>query len=218
MSLAYLGSAARRAPAWTVIVATVCAIAFSGLAILVAAGATRDLDLATVHAFQSVASYPLDVAVNIHTIFGQAAVTVPMCIGLAIIAQRRFGSYAWVAPMLLLATVSIETVFKYLIDTPPHPHELVRALWNPLSIPREIQPPNSFPSGHVTRISFVSMMAAGIYPSRGAYAAAIAVMAASVFARVYIGDHWISDAIAGVAVGAGVGAVGVAWMRATGRR
>ena len=51
-------------------------------------------------------------------------------------------------------------------------------------------------------------------PARASWTTAVAFVAFTLFARVYIGDHWISDALAGLALGAAVAALAVGWMRA----
>ena len=81
------------------------AAVFIAVAVLVALGATRGIDLATTHAFQSVASYPLDVLANWHTLLGQLAVTLPGAAVLAVVVWRRHGGWAWLAPLAILARV-----------------------------------------------------------------------------------------------------------------
>jgi membrane-associated phospholipid phosphatase len=55
-------------------------------------------------------------------------------------------------------------------------------------------------------------------PSRIAICLFAGFIALSLFARVYIGDHWVSDTLGGIALGSSVGAAAFAWMRATSRR
>lgn len=193
------------------------ALAFAALAALVAAGATRGLDLATTRAFQSVASYPLDVAVNAHTVLGLLNVTLPLAAILCVVVWRRRGGYAWLAPALVLATGAVELAFKYAVAHPGPPAEFVRAFAY-LGPPPEWRPPYSFPSGHMARLTFLSVVAAALFPSRALLVLGAAFVAFSLFARVYIGDHWISDALGGLLLGSGIGVAAVAWMKATARR
>ncbi|MDE3113704.1 MAG: phosphatase PAP2 family protein [Chloroflexota bacterium] len=215
MSLARIAIAARRVPPWTASAVEACAAVFAVLAILVASGATRGLDLATIVLFQSVASYPLDLVANAHTLVGQLVVTLAIAAVLAAVIWRRYGGYAWLAPGLILVTGAVELAFKLLVPHPSPPREFVRAFHNVLGIEG---PPASFPSGHVARIAFLAVIVAAIVPGRVSVIVAATFIAASVFLRVYIGDHWISDAVAGAALGVGLGAVGAAWMRATASR
>ncbi len=218
MSLASLTVVARRVPPRAIAASVVAAVVFLTLAALVALGATRGVDLAVIRAFQSIASYPIDVAVNAHTVVGQLAVTLPLSIVIAAIAQRRLGGYAWLGPLFILATGGIELVFKSLAAHPGPPREFIRAFGNPLGIPREFHPPYAFPSGHMARLTFLTLILASLFPSRWVVALGSAFVALSVFARVYVGDHWISDSLGGLALGISVGAAAIAWMRATARR
>lgn len=189
------------------------AAAFAALAVLVALEATRGIDLATTHAFQAFASQPLDVLVNWHTLLGQLAVTLPAAAVLAVIVWRRHGGWAWLAPLAILATGAIELVFKLGLVHPGPPEELTREFFNPLGV--RVEAPSSFPSGHMARLTFLAVMAAGMVRSRPAWAAAAVFVGLSLFARVYIGDHWLSDALGGLSLGAAVAGAGLAWLRAT---
>lgn len=201
------------APRWTAVVAIGGAATFLALAALVALAATRELDLATTVAFQSIASQPLDLTVNWHTLLGQLVVTLTAAALLSAVTWRRLGGYAWIGPLLILATGGIELVFKFALQHPGPPDEFVRAFTDPLGI--RLDSPSSFPSGHLARLTFLAILLAGLFPSRPAWATGIAFIAFTLFARVYIGDHWISDALAGLALGAAVGAFAVAWLRST---
>ncbi|HEX9437510.1 MAG TPA: phosphatase PAP2 family protein [Candidatus Limnocylindria bacterium] len=216
MSLALMIATARRAPPWTLSVAAASAVLFALLATLVALGLTRVSDLGWTRAFQSLASYPLDLAVNAHTIVGLLNVTLPIAAILALIAWRRLGGHAWLGPLLILATGGIELAFKTVVPHPSPPVELVRAFAH-LGPPPEWQPPFAFPSGHVARLSFLTLVVGGLWPRPWVTAAGAAFVAFSVFARVYIGDHWISDALGGLMLGTAVGALAVGWMHATAR-
>lgn len=214
MTLAWR-SAPARVPRWTRPVAVGGTVAFLALALLVALGTTRGIDLAVTLAFQSVASDALDLLVNWHTILGQLAVTLPAAALLALAVWRRFGGWSWLAPLAILATGGIELVFKYALVHPSPPEELTREFFDPLGV--RVEAPSSFPSGHLARLTFLAVLLAGTFPSRAAWIGAIAFVALAVFARVYIGDHWISDALGGLTLGAAVAATAVAWLRATSR-
>jgi membrane-associated phospholipid phosphatase len=218
MMLASLSVSLRRAPRRAIAGSAVLGAAFLALALLVTVGATRGVDLAVIRAFQSIASYPIDVAVNAHTLVGQLPVTLTAAVLVALVAQRRLGGYAWLGPLFILATGGIELVFKYIAAHPGPPKEFIRAFGNPLGLPPEWKPPYAFPSGHMARITFLTVVLASLFPSRVVFVLGGAVVALSVFARVYIGDHWISDSLGGVALGGAVALAAVAWMRATSRR
>lgn len=208
---------ARRAPPWTFTVAASSTVVFLLLATLVALGLTGASDLGWTRALQSFASYPLDVAVNAHTYLGLLPVTLPLSVVIAVVAQRRLGGWAWLGPLFILATGGIELAFKYAVSHPGPPREFVRAFAY-LGPPAEWKPPFSFPSGHLARLSFLAFLVAGLWPYTWVRVAGATLVVFSLFARVYIGDHWISDALAGLALGTAWGALAVGWMRATAHR
>lgn len=218
MSLAPLTAVLTRLPRAAVAVSLGATLLFLSLALLVGVGATRGVDLAVIRAFQSIASYPIDVAVNAHTVVGQLAVTLPLSVVVAIVAQRRLGGWAWLGPLFILATGGIELVLKYTTAHPGPPREFIRAFINPLGLPPDWRPPYAFPSGHMARLTFLTLVLAALFPSRAVVALGAAFVALSLYARVYIGDHWISDSLGGVALGTSVGAAAIGWMRATARR
>jgi membrane-associated phospholipid phosphatase len=209
---------ARRIPPWTLALAAASAVVFVLIAVLVALRLTAQSDLGWTRALQSVASDPLDVIANADTVVGQLAVTLPVAALVAVVARRRLGGHAWLGPLLILATGAIELVFKSLVAHPGPPLEHVRAFGNPLGVPRELQPPFAFPSGHVARITFLILVLAWLIPARVVVLGGAAFLIFTIFARVYIGDHWLSDVLGGAALGAGVAAAAIAWMHATRRR
>lgn len=206
---------ARRASPWTFTLAAASAVLFLMLTALVGLGLTRASDLGWTRAFQSIASDPLDLLANAHTVVGQLSVTLALALVIALVTWRRLGGWAWLALGLILATGAVELLFKFLLQHPGPPQEFVRAYHDFLAI--RIASPSSFPSGHLARLTFLAIILAALWPRTWAWVAAAAFVALSVFLRVYIGDHWVSDALAGVALGACWGALAVAWMRGTAR-
>jgi undecaprenyl-diphosphatase len=64
----------------------------------------------------------------------------------------------------------------------------------------------SFPSGHATNFFAAAPVVGAVFPQ--ARMAAYALAAAVSFSRVYVGDHWPSDALAGGLLGLGLGLLG----------
>lgn len=192
-------------------VALLSAFLLAVLAFTVWTGATRDADLAGLRAAQSVASHPLDLVANAHTAIGQVIPTVLAAVVLAVVAWRRRGGIAWIAPLLILVTGAIELVLKQTTGHAPPGEEYVRAFMNPLGV--RIPTPSAFPSGHVTRLTFLALMACAMFPSAWLRVGGIVLVATSLYLRVYIGDHWPSDVVGGLLLGIAVGGVAVAWYR-----
>ena len=188
------------------------------LAIVVRLGLTAGADLAGLEAAQSIASYPLDVVANAHTAIGQVIPTVLFACVLAVIAGRRYGPLAALAPLLILATGGIELALKLTTAHPPPGEEYVRAFMNPLGV--RVPTPSAFPSGHVTRIVFLALMIGAMLPAPSLSAVgrwwpwlAGSFIVLSLFLRVYIGDHWPSDVLGGLALGTLFGVLAAAWLR-----
>ena len=202
-------------------VALLSALLLAVLALVVWLGGTRDADLAGIRAAQSLASRELDLIANGHTTIGQVIPTVLAALVLAAVAWWRgrgaasegvlWRRLAWLAPLLILVTGAIELALKLTTGHAPPGDEYIRAFMNPLGV--RVHTPSAFPSGHVTRMTFLVLMAAAMFPSAWLRAVGIALVAASLFLRVYIGDHWPSDVIGGLLLGVAVGSVAIAWYR-----
>lgn len=185
------------------------ALLLAVLAVAVRLGLTAGADLAGLEAAQSIASPALDVVANWHTLIGQVIPTVLASLVLALVAWRRYGPLAAVAPLLLLVTGAVELVLKLVTAHPPPGEDYVRAFMNPLGV--RVHTPSAFPSGHVTRLVFLALLVAAMFPVRWWPPVAAVLVAASLFLRVYIGDHWPSDVLGGLALGTAVGALAIAW-------
>ena len=179
---------------------------------LVSRGATREIDLAFTQLLQMVASGPLDLLANVNTLFGQASVTTALAALLAIAAWRREPRWAWLAAGLFVIAAGAGVALKLVLVHAPPPPEYVRAWWNPLGV--QFATPSGFPSGHVARVTFLALFAMGLTRSAGIRIALLALIAYTFWARVYIGDHWVSDAIGGLALGVATGCAALAWVLA----
>ncbi len=204
---------AREIPALA-IVASLAVLA--GVAIAVAARATVSLDLVTTIALQSVASYPLDLLANANTLVGQAVVTAALGAALALVAWRRDAPWAWLAVGLLALPAFGALALKLALVHPSPPHEFIRAWGNPLGV--RVETAGGFPSGHIARVTFLAILAAGLFPSALARVALGLLVAYTFWARIYIGDHWLSDALGGLALGIASGCLALGWLALARRR
>jgi membrane-associated phospholipid phosphatase len=109
------------------------------------------------------------------------------------------------APATFVLAVPVEVVMKLFLQQPPVPSQFKHAFNYPLT---SVNLHGSFPSGHAMRSGFFCVFLAILLWQRGglaARAAAIGFLALALafgFARVYMGDHWLSDVVAGLALGA----------------
>lgn len=115
---------------------------------------------------------------------------------LATVLYRREGGWAWVAPVFFAVTVLIELGFKVVLA-------------GQLS---------SFPSGHVARIVFLGIVA-GAVPGGFALRLAFALVAVlTIFTRVSIGVHPLTDVVGGLGLGAATGSVALLCLHVRERR
>jgi len=188
------------------------ALALAAFTVLVGAGATRQSDLEVTVALQRAATPALDWLANLNTLIGQAPVSVALAAILALALWRREPGFAWTAAAFLAVPAVAGLVLKLAIVHPPPPEELVRALWNPLGV--RFPTAGGFPIGHVARVTFLALLAGGIWRASLGRAALAAVVLWTLWSRVYIGDHWASDALGGLALGVASGCAALLWLRA----
>jgi membrane-associated phospholipid phosphatase len=159
----------------------------------------HDLDLAILDLVQSVHAGWLDVASSVVGLFGQTEVTLGIALGLAVARWRRDPRDALV-PLFIVLTILAEAGLKIVFPQAPPPQERSRAVE---LIPFVHAPfAYSFPSGHVARASFLLAIGRGIPVV--IVAIGIVLMALT---RIYLGEHWFSDAVGGAVLGLAVAAL-----------
>lgn len=185
------------------------ALAFLILAGVVHLGLVRFFDRQLLDALQSVANATLDMVGSLTTVAGQAEVMAGIALGLVIARLRARRADFWV-PLAIALVVLIEAIGKILVAQPSPAHELSRGF----AVLPGIQDPfgNSFPSGHVARDAFLLFVING-WP-RLLTAVALVLVGLT---RVYLGEHWPSDVVGGLALGAAVAWVVLAVARSRSR-
>jgi membrane-associated phospholipid phosphatase len=133
-------------------------------------------------------------------LFGRAEVTAGIALGIAV-ARFRHGRRDAIAPLFIALTVIIETALKLLVPHPAPPSE--RAHTIDLLPFLHVNFVNSFPSGHLARVTFLLGIVDGISPW-----VALAGVALMLLSRVYLGEHWLTDCLGGAALGALVAQLG----------
>lgn len=188
--------------------------AFAVLAWLVRRGATERLDRSVEQRVDAVAHPRLEHLADLLTQVGMVEVTLAAVLVLGL-AAILFGRYRLaMAVSLLWLSVPIELAFKWLLFVPradiPRPSlmpELLAVLRH-VPIADLAEPPGSFPSGHVARMTFLLGLVVFLVLSSGRSSAArlaavpigavaLGAVIASGYTRVMIGHHTAADVIGG---------------------
>jgi membrane-associated phospholipid phosphatase len=177
---------------------------------LVVLRATVVWDLAVTQWLQSYASLALDLLANANTLVGQAVVTCGVAVWLGYVAWRHEPPLAWLAMGLFIVVAVVGLGLKLALVHPPPTAEYLRRLWDPLNI--TFATPSGFPSGHIARVTFLALVAAALARTAAARIALALLVAYTFWARVYIADHWLSDAVGGLALGVAAGCLALTWI------
>lgn len=179
------------------------AVALGLVSLVVAAGATRALDLRAVTAAQSVASPTLDVVASLVPVLGRADLTAVIALVMALVWWRREGARGLV-PLLFFAGVPLEIAMKQVVPHPGPP----RALWRTLDLVPSFGlaglgmslVPYAFPSGHLLRTTFLVALVGARAPRWATIPLASLVLAIAA-THVYLATHWVSDVVGGLLAG-----------------
>jgi len=189
-------AARRRDMVVTVVVLALTAAAFAAVADHGVLARIQRVDDAWLRLMISGRSAPVTAVAKVFNWLGLVYVTLPVRIGIAgfLALRRRWWHLAAFAAAVVLSEVLIGTL-KGAYDRARPPGSLVATSGA------------SFPSGHsiAATVTVVAAVIALVPPGRarvawGTAAAAFSVLMA--LSRAYLGAHWLSDALAGVLLGA----------------
>jgi membrane-associated phospholipid phosphatase len=151
------------------------------------------LDRAALDLAQTFTHPILDWIASAIGLLGIVEVTSGLALGMAVARWRRHQRDAF-APLLIFVAIAVEAVLKIAVAHSPPPGDLVRTV----EIIPTLHAPfaNSFPSGHVMRITFLAAITRSV-PSWMSSAVVILM----VLSRVYLAEHWLSDCVGGLVIG-----------------
>jgi membrane-associated phospholipid phosphatase len=154
-------------------------------------------------------------------VLGSIELTSVLAIGLFVYLWRTgFAREAW-ALLAFPAVLLVQVAYRRLVLQPApqaFAHPDAPSITGLFALTQRI--PNSFPSGHMLRavlvyglLAFVVHRLAPPGPVRQlAIPAAVLLMAAVAFDRLYLGVHWQSDVLGGILLGGLALAAAIAWL------
>ncbi|MBI4320328.1 MAG: phosphatase PAP2 family protein [Chloroflexi bacterium] len=205
------------------ITAIFLAVSYAVVTYLVATFRLNVLDLDATRAAQSVSSLPLDYVSSLLSLAGAAEVTVPSVLLGAFWLHRAGRRREAAGLLLLLVLVPLVVLFKSLIaqEGPGDAveHRYTFAFFFPTADASSAF--FSYPSGHVTRGTFLCAYTAFLVwrrpwpsPAKGMWLTSLGLVAVLMgITRVYSGEHWLTDVVGGYLLG-GLAALLAAWLAA----
>ncbi len=177
------------------------------LALVVNARLLTGFDRSTIEWLQTVIPRWLDLPFTIVSLIGSFEVTVVVIFAVLFFLFRP--RYRVALFILFLALVGVEWMGKELIFQPGPPDTYARMVHLFTMPTGSLYTPYSFPSGHAGRSAFITLVVfAWIWQSRIGNRSKLVLVTLLVLAelimlisRVYLGEHWSSDVIAGTVLG-----------------
>jgi undecaprenyl-diphosphatase len=174
------------------------------IAILVHAGALAGVDATAMEAKGAVANPFLDALGAVTGVLVSAEFSLAYGL-LGALFLWRAGLGLWsLAPLAFVLIVPAEVALKLTVDQPQVPSQFHNSFSYPLT---HVDLPGAFPSGHAARTAFFGVFLAVLTyaGTRGGtrLLALVPLLLAGLvgYTRTYVGDHWLSDVVAGMLVG-----------------
>lgn len=194
-------------------------VAFMVISAVVAAGDLRTTDREVAATMGRIWLEPLHPFFQVLAVLAGLEVTSLLSLGLAVYIWRRgFHAEAWALLAFPLVNLA-ELFYKHLVFQPGPPAEHADGP-SLTALLGGAQGGGSFPSGHMARAVFVYGLLAFVairmserrWVRRLAVPAAVVLLVAIAFDRIYLNVHWESDVIGGALLGALGLAAAIIWL------
>ncbi len=187
-------------------------ITFILFSYLVAQKVFHQIDFDTTIQIQNRIPSKFDIPFSILTLFGSVEVTSLLWLGLLIISvikKRYLLSFAF---FIFWLGLSVEVFGKAFLLHPAPPFYLFRG--EGIVFPSSyLHTSYSYPSGHVYRLTFLVAFALASLYLHQVKKHTLTVFACGVFialvfiSRIYLGEHWLTDVVGGMFLGASLGII-----------
>ena len=181
--------------------AVVSSAVFVVITLLYRAGTVKSFDQQIASQLVGVRNGWLDALGTLDDVVFRPTPTVVAALVLALILWRFGPPWSWVAPPAIVLSALAEVVVKNGWSQILHPRALLDDILVLVGV--HLHAPSSFPSGHVTRASFLAIVVFAFLPRKISIPFGILALTCA-FARMYTEAHKLSDVAAGAALGIAV--------------
>lgn len=168
------------------------------------AGATRVVDNWVLLRLREVQGAWIEVLANADDLLFRPTPTFVAAIVLAIILWRLGPRWSWCAPCGIALTALAEAIIKNGFSQVLHPRALLDGIL--VLFGGHYHAPSAFPSGHVTRATFLAVIALAYLPRKVSVPFAL-LASTTLLARMYTEQHRLVDVLGGAALGVFVACV-----------
>lgn len=175
--------------------------AFAVLMVLYRSGATKALDRAFQLQVREFRTEWLDFLAYWDDIIFRASWTFAAALMLAVILWRVGPRWSWCAPLAISFAVFAEAIVKNGFGQVLHPRAMLEGFL--VLLGGHYHAPAAFPSGHVMRGMFLAIVALAYLPRPASIPLAL-FAATTLYARMYIEAHRLTDVFGGAFLGASV--------------
>jgi membrane-associated phospholipid phosphatase len=186
--------------------AVVSSAVFVVITLLYRAGTVKGFDQQVASQVVAMRTGWLDALGTVDDVLFRPTPTFVAALALTIILWRVGPPWSWVAPPAIVLSALAEIVVKNGWSQILHPRALLDDILVLFGV--HLHAPSSFPSGHVTRASFLAIVVFAFLPRKISVPFGILALTCP-FARMYTEAHKLSDVAAGAALGIAVGSAAV---------